>query len=161
MLGKGSGKLRVTLPSDKEILLSRVFDAPRRLVFEVMTKPEHVRRWWCMDGCTMTVCDIDLRVGGGYRYVMITPDGQEVGFHGEYREIVAPERIVHTEIFEPFPDSPALVTMTLEERDGKTHYQTLVVHTTQQARDMHVNSGMEQGADIALDRIEQIATTLR
>ena len=161
MVGKSSGKLNVSLPSDKEILMTRVFDAPRHLVWEAMTKPEYVRRWWCcMDGFKMTVCEIDLRVGGKYRYVMVGPDGNEVGFRGEYREIVAPERVVHTEIFEPFPDSPSLVTMTLEERDGKTHYQTLVLHDTKEARDMHVNSGMEVGANMALDRLEEIARSL-
>lgn len=161
MAEKSSGKLVVTVPSDKEILLSRVFDAPRHLVFEAMTKPELVRRWWCcFDGFTMPVCDIDLRVGGKYRYVMVGPDGGEVGFRGEYQEIVAPERIVHTEIFEPFPDSPSLVTMTLEERDGKTYYQSRVVHQTTEARDMHLKSGMENGANIALDRLEEIARSL-
>jgi uncharacterized protein YndB with AHSA1/START domain len=156
-----SGKLRVTTPSDTEILLSRVFDAPRSLVFEVMTTEEYVRRWWCcMDGYTMPVCEIDLRVGGRYRYVMVGPDGAEAGFHGEYREIVVPERVVHTEIFEPFPDSPALVTMTLQERDGKTQYQSLVAHTSRTARDMHIASGMETGAGLALDRIEAIAGEL-
>ncbi len=161
MAGKSSGKLQVTLPSDKEILLSRVFDAPRHLVFEAMTKPEHVRRWWCcMEGFTMPICEIDLRVGGGYRFVMLGPDGNEVGFHGEYREIVRPERIVHTEVFEPFPDSPALVTMTLEEREGKTYYQARVVHQTKEARDMHIESGMEHGANLAFDRLEEIARAL-
>lgn len=158
---RSSGKLQVTLPSDKEILLTRVFDAPRRLVFEALTKPEYVRRWWCcMDGFRMTVCDIDLRVGGKYRWVMVGPDGNEVGFRGEYREIVAPDRIVHTEIFEVFPDHPALVTMTLEERDGKTYYRSLVLHDSKESRDAHVNSGMEVGANIALDRLEEIAREL-
>ncbi len=161
MAGTSSGKLNVTLPSDKEILLTRVFDAPRHLVFETMTKPEYVRRWWCcMDGFKMTVCDIDLRVGGKYRYAMVGPDGNEVAFRGEYREIVAPERVVHTEIFEPFPDSPTLVTMTLEERDGKTYYQSRILHDTKQARDMHVSSGMEVGANLALDRLEEVARSL-
>lgn len=158
---KSSGKLAVTLPSDTEILMERVFDAPRPLVWEAMTKVEHVRRWWCcMDGYTMTVCEIDLRVGGAYRYVMVGADGNEVGFRGEYREIVAPARIVHTEIFEPYPDSPTVVTMTLEERDGKTHYTSRVVHDSQYARDMHVQSGMEYGANLALDRVEEIAQAL-
>lgn len=158
---RSSGKLEVTLPSDTEILLTRVFRAPRHLVWEAMTKVEHVRRWWCcMEGFTMPVCEIDLRVGGSYRYVMVGPDGGEVGFRGEYREIVVPERVVHTEIFEPFPDSPSLVTMTLEERDGKTYYQSRVAHDSQFARDMHVQSGMEQGADLALDRLEEIARSL-
>jgi uncharacterized protein YndB with AHSA1/START domain len=161
MARASSGKLTVTLPSDKEILLARVFDAPRHLVYEAMTKPEYVRRWWgCMDGVTMTVCEIDLRVGGKYRYVTRMPDGSEFGFNGVYQEIVAPSRIVHTEIFEPFPDSPTLVTMTLEERDGKTYYQTHVVHQTKEARDMHVQSGMEGGANLALDVIEEIAHEL-
>ncbi len=157
---RGSGQLKVTLPSDREILLSRVFDAPRHLVWEAMTTPAYVRRWWCMDGFTMPVCDIDLRVGGAYRYLMISPDGQEVGFRGEYREIVAPSRIVHTEIFEPFPDHPALCTLTLEEQGDKTRYQTLVVHDTKESRDAHVNSGMESGADLCLDRVEEIAREL-
>lgn len=156
-----SGKLEVTLPSDTEILMKRVFDAPRHLVFETMTKPEYVRKWWCcMDGFTMPVCEIDLRVGGAYRYLMIAPDGSEIGFRGEYREIVVPERIVHTEIFEPYPDAGTLVTMTLEERDGKTHYQSLVQHQTKEHRDMHVASGMESGADLALDRLEEVARSL-
>src|SRR5262245_66348416 len=102
---KGSGKLEVTLPSDKEILLKRVFDAPRHLVFEAMSKPEHVRRWWCCgEGFSMPVCEIDLRVGGKYRYVMRSPEGSEFAFNGVYREIAAPGRVVHTEIFEPYPD---------------------------------------------------------
>lgn len=161
MAEKSSGKLKVTLPSDKEILLSRVFDAPRHLVFEAMSKPEYVRRWWCcMEGFTMPVCEMDFRVGGKWRYVMVGSDGNEVAFNGVYREIVAPERIVNTEIFEPFPDSPAIVTLTLEERDGKTYYQSLVLHTTKEARDAHANSGMEYGAGLALDRIEEIARSL-
>jgi uncharacterized protein YndB with AHSA1/START domain len=156
-----ANKLTVTLPSDRELLLTRVFDAPRDLVWETMTNPEYVKRWWCcMEGFTMPVCEIDLRVGGTYRYLMIAPDGSEVGFRGEYKEIVAPSRVVHTEIFDPFPDSPALVTLTLEERGGKTYYQSRVLHTTKEARDMHVQSGMEQGAGIALDRLEAIAQTL-
>jgi len=152
-----SGKLTVALPSDLEILLARVFDAPRERVFEALTRPEHVRRWWCwMEGATMPVCEIDLRAGGTYRFV--TRGGcagvGEVAFHGEYLEVVRPERIVHTEVFEPFEDSPAHVTVTLEERDGRTHYRALVRHTTRDARDMHVQSGMEEGAGVALALLE-------
>jgi uncharacterized protein YndB with AHSA1/START domain len=161
MAARGSGALEVTLPSDKEILMQRVFDAPRRLVFETMTRPEYVRRWWCcMDGFTMPVCEIDLRVGGRYRYVTRGADGQEFGFHGVYREIVVPERIVHTEIFEPFPQEETVCTMTLEERGGKTHYRCLVVHATKEGRDGHIASGMEGGANIAFDRLEEIAREL-
>lgn len=161
MNARSSGKLEVTLPSDKEILLARVFDAPRALVFEAMTRPEHVRRWWCwMEGATMPVCEIDLRVGGKYRFVTSGGDCGEVAFHGEYLEVVRPERIVHTEVFEPFEDSPAHVTVTLEERDGKTYYRALVRHTTREARDMHVQSGMEDGAGVALDLLEEVARSL-
>ena len=157
---KGSGKLKVTLPSDTEILMTRVFDAPKRLVFEAMTRVEHVRRWWCcMDGFTMTVCEIDLRVGGRYRYVMDGPNG-EVGFNGVYKEIAAPDRLVHTEVFEPFPNAASVVTITLEERDGKTHYTARTQHQSKTFRDAEISSGMEVGADIALDRMEEVAQAL-
>jgi len=161
MVGKSSGKLEVTLPSDKEILLTRVFDAPPRMVYKVMTEPEFVRRWWCcMDGATMPVCEIDLRVGGKWRFVMRGPDGNDIGFHGEYREIAPAERVVNTEIFEPYPDSPTLVTTTLQAQGDKTLFKSLVVHTTKEARDMHVQSGMEDGAAIAYDRMEEAAHAL-
>jgi len=108
----------------------------------------------------MPVCEIDFRVGGTYRFVMHAPSCGEVAFHGEYKEIVVPEHIVHTEIFEPFPDSPALVTVTLEERGDRTLYRALVLHTTKEARDMHVQSGMEEGAGQAFDRLEDLARAL-
>lgn len=156
---RGSGKLKVTLPSDTEILLTRVFEAPRRLVYEAMTKPEYVRRWWCcMDGWTMTVCEIDLRVGGRYRYVMVGPHG-EVAFNGTYKEVVAPERVVHSEFFEPHPDG-IVVTITLEERDGKTYYSSLSTAISKAQRDLIIESGMEVGADIGLDRMEEVAQSL-
>jgi uncharacterized protein YndB with AHSA1/START domain len=158
MTPRGSGKLRVTLPSDKEIVLERVFEAPRDLVFAAMTRPEYVRRWWCcMEGFTMPICEIDLRVGGSYRYVMIAPDGSEVGFRGVYREIVAPERIVHTEIFEPFPEEETVCTLTLAEDNGRTLYRCRVVHATTAGRDAHIASGMEGGANVAFDRLEEVA----
>jgi uncharacterized protein YndB with AHSA1/START domain len=161
MAGTSSGKLSVTRTSDTEIVLRRVFTAPRHLVWETMTRPEYVRRWWCcMDGYTMPVCEIDLRVGGKWRYVMVGADGTEVGFYGEYREIAPPGRLVSTEIFAPFPDSPSVVTLTLEERDGVTHYQNVVVHDSKIACDMHLQSGMEHGANLALDRLEEIARSL-
>lgn len=156
-----SAKLSIALPSDTEILMTRVFEAPRHLVFEAMSKPEYIRRWWgCMDGFTMPVCEVDFRVGGKYRFVGRAPDGNEFGFSGEYLEIAAPAKIVNTEIFDPFPDSPAICTMTLEERDGKTYYSNLIKHDSQQARDAHVGSGMEYGAGLGLDMIEEIAQGL-
>jgi uncharacterized protein YndB with AHSA1/START domain len=157
----GSGKLKVSLPGPKEILLERVFDAPRPLVFAAITTPEHVRRWWaCFDGSTMPVCEIDFRVGGTYRYVTRMADGSEFAFHGVYREIVPPERIVNTEIFEPFPDEETVCTLTLDERDGKTYYRCLVVHETAEGRDGHIAAGMESGADLAFDHVEAIAREL-
>jgi len=161
MVGKSSGKLVVTLPSDKEVLLTRSFDAPPRLVYEVMTKPEYVRRWWCcMDGFSMPVCEIDLRVGGKWRYVMRGPDGKDIGFHGEYHEITPAVRVVNTEVFEPYPDHPALVTSTYHAQGDRTLFKALVLHDTKESRDMHVNSGMEQGAGIAYDRLESAAREL-
>ena len=100
------------------------------------------------------------RVGGKWRYAMVGPDGNEIGFHGEYREIAAPERCVQTEIFEPFPQEVTVCTMTLEERGGKTYYQCHVLHMTKEGRDAHVGSGMEVGAALALDRLEDIAQQL-
>jgi uncharacterized protein YndB with AHSA1/START domain len=113
-----------------------------------------------MPGMTMPVCEIDFRVGGRYRNVTRLEDGHEFAFHGEYKEIVTPERVVHTEIIEPNPDEPTLVTMTLEERDGKTHYRSHILHETPEGREAHVSSGMEVGAGLALDRIEEIALAL-
>ncbi len=161
MAKKPSGKLSITQPSDTELLMTRVFDAPRALVFETMSKPEYIRRWWgCMEGMTMTVCDVDFRVGGKYRFVSRMADGNEFGFSGEYKDIAVPSKITNTEIFDPFPDSPALCQMTLEERDGKTYYANLIKHDSKAARDAHVQSGMEYGAGLSLDEIEAIARSL-
>ena len=153
---------KVTLPTDEQILITREFDAPKHLVYRAATEPELVRRWWHAKRGEMTVCDIDLRVGGRWRYVMVTTEGgQEVAFRGEYNEIVPQERIVSTEIFEPFPDAPSRNTMTLEERDGRTTLPILVEHETKAHRDMHVQSGMEEGLQDALDLLEEVAGVLR
>ncbi|MGE0868328.1 MAG: SRPBCC family protein [Kofleriaceae bacterium] len=161
MAQKRSGKLKITLPSNTEIHYSRVFDAPKHLVFEAFTRPEHVRRWWgCMDGFTMTVCDIDLRVGGTWRYVIVGPDHNEVAFNGVYKEIAAPDRLVNTEIFEMFPDAATLVTSSFVERDGKTHYEALQTFPDQASRDAAIASGMEEGADLGYDRLEEVARSL-
>ncbi|MGE0548262.1 MAG: SRPBCC family protein [Kofleriaceae bacterium] len=161
MAQKRSGKLKVTLPSDTEIHYSRVFDAPKHLVFEAFTKPEYVRRWWgCMDGYTMTVCDIDLRVGGTWRFVIVGQDTNEIAFTGVYKEIAPPDRLVNTEIFEMFPDAETLVKSSFVERDGKTHYEAIQTFPNQQARDGAVTSGMEEGADIGYDRLEEVAKSL-
>ena len=151
----------VTLPADNQILIKREFDAPAELVYKAYTTPELVKQWWHANRGEMTVCDIDLRVGGSWRFVMEAPNFGEVAFHGEYREIVPNERLVSTEVFEPFPDSPALDTLELTEQDGRTLLELLVEHQTKQARDAHVESGMEDGLQDALDLLERVAVELR
>ena len=158
-----SGSAVVTLPTDTQILITREFDAPKHLVYRAWTTPELVRRWWHARRGEMTVCEIDLRVGGKWRYVMIADGGMEVGFHGEYREIVPNERLVATEAFEGIPDADehaALNTLTLTEVDGRTMLTVLVEHPTQLGRDMHIQSGMEPGMQDALDLLEQVAGSL-
>jgi uncharacterized protein YndB with AHSA1/START domain len=145
----------VTLPSDTQILITRDFDAPAHLVYRAWTTPELVRRWWAGRHGEVVSIDIDLRVGGIWRYVMTANEGFEVAFHGEYREIAPDERLVHTEVFEGAPDSPALSTVTFEQADGQTKLAILVDHKSREARDAHLNSGMEEGLQEAMDLLEQ------
>ena len=147
----------VTLPADDQILITREFDAPRHLVYKAWTTPELVKRWWHANRGEMTVAEIDLRVGGRWRYVMVTPDGFEVAFHGEYREIVPNERLVSTEVYEAAPDAEAVDTLTLTEADGRTTLTLLVQHASKEHRDAHIESGMEDGLQDALDLLEQVA----
>ena len=156
-----SGTATVTLPEAEQILITREFDAPRHLVYEALTTPELVRRWWHAKRGEVTVCEIDLRVGGQWRYVMVTPEGFEVAFHGEYREIGPGERIVSTEIYEGMPDAEALNTVTLTEVDGRTTMTVLVEHLSQEHRDAHIESGMEAGMQDAYDLLEEVAVSLR
>jgi uncharacterized protein YndB with AHSA1/START domain len=153
---------QVTTPSDCEIQMTRVFNAPRRLVFEAMTKPEHVRQWWGRlgDGYSVPVCEIDFRVGGKWRFVNRRPKG-EAAFHGEYREIDPPARVVFTEIFEAFPDTVSVVTADLTEEDGKTHLVATVRYPSLQVRDLVIASGMSKGAAISYDRLEDLLATLQ
>ena len=151
----------VTLPQDTQILITREFDAPARLVYRAWTEPDLVRRWWSADRGEVTSVDIDLRVGGAWRFVMTANAGFEVAFHGEYREIVPAQRMVWTEVFEGMPDAEALSTITFSEADGHTTVRILVEHTSQEHRDAHVNSGMEDGLQEALDQLEEVARSLR
>ena len=155
-----SGSAVVTLPSDNQILITRDFDAPRHLVYRAWTTPELIRRWWSGDRGEVTSAEVDLRVGGGWRYVMIANGGFEVAFHGEFREIVPNERIVSTEVYEGVPDAMAVNTLTLTEQDGRTTLTILVEHADRQSRDMHVESGMEAGMQEAMDHLEQVARSL-
>jgi uncharacterized protein YndB with AHSA1/START domain len=159
-----SGTATVTLPSDRQILITREFDAPKHLVYKAWTTPELVKRWWHANRGEPTVAEIDLRVGGTWRYVMVTPDGVEVAFHGEYREIVPNERLVSTEVYEGIPDAEehaALNILTLTEQDGRTTLTVLVEHPTNEGRDAHINFGMEDGMQDAMDLLEQLAISLR
>jgi uncharacterized protein YndB with AHSA1/START domain len=150
----------VTLPSDTEILITREFAAPRHLVWQAWTTPEHVRRWWSSNRGEVTVAEIDLRVGGRWRYVMVTGDGQEVAFSGVYREIMVDERLVSTEVYEAYPDAEALNILTLTGDGDRTRMEILVQHSSREHRDMHVDSGMEDGLQDALDLIERVAISL-
>ena len=156
-----SGTARVTLPKDEQILITRELDAPKHLVYKAWTTPELVRRWWSGRRGEVTSAEIDLRVGGMWRYVMVTEGGFEVAFHGEDREILPNERIVSTEVYEAMPEGEALNTLTLTEMDGRTTLTILVEHTSKEARDAHVNSGMEVGMQEGMDLLERVAVSLR
>ena len=158
-----SGTATVTLPTDEQILITREFDAPRHLVYKAWTTPELVRRWWNAKRGEVTVAETDLRVGGTWRYVMVTDDGFEVAFHGEYREIVPNERIVSTEAYEGVPDPDAnatLNTATFTEVDGRTTLTVLVEAPSKEIRDAIIDSGMEAGMQDAMDLLEQVAIEL-
>jgi uncharacterized protein YndB with AHSA1/START domain len=155
-----TGTLSVTLPSDREIRLTRVFSAPRRLLFEAMSKPEHMVQWWGPRGYTMTVSAMDFRAGGAYRFVHRAPDGSEFAFRGEYREVVPPERIVQTFEWEGLPGHISVETMTLDERDGKTTLTVNSLFASVEDRDGMLQSGMEKGAGESYDRLEQFVQTL-
>lgn len=156
-----SGRAVVTLPTNTEILITREFAAPKHLVYRAWTTPDLVRRWWSGDRGEVTSIDIDLRVGGAWRYVMVAHGGFEVAFHGEYREIVPNERIASTEIYEGAPEAPAESTVTFTEDQGRTTVTVLVRHTCQEHRDAHIDSGMEDGLQEAMDHLEQVSTSLR
>ncbi len=159
-----SGTATVTLPTDEQILITRKFDAPKHLVFKAWTTPALVERWWHANRGEVTIVEIDLRVGGRWRYAMVTDGGFEVAFHGEYHEIVPDERIVSTEVYEGIPEPEehaALNTATFTEKDGRTTLTLLVEHTSREDRDAHVDSGMEDGLQDALALLEQVAGSLR
>ncbi len=164
MAAVSSGTATVTLPTDTQIQITREFGAPKHLVYKAWTTPELVKRWWHSNRGEMTTCEIDLRVGGTWRYVMVAEGFGEVGFHGEYREIVPNERLVSTEVYEGIPDADehaALDTLTLIEADGRTTLEILVQHQSKEHRDAHIASGMEDGMQDAMNLLEQVAVSLR
>ena len=159
---RNSDSYKVTTPSDTEIHMTRLFDAPRALVFEAMTKPEHIREWWGRlgEGYSVPVCEVDFRLGGQWRFVNRHPRG-DAAFHGEYREIAAPERVVFTEIYEAFPDTVSVVTSMLTEEAGKTRLTVTVRYPSLEVRNAVVESGMARGAGISYDRLEDLVELLQ
>jgi uncharacterized protein YndB with AHSA1/START domain len=157
-----SDTFKVTTPSEQEIRMTRLFDAPRQLVFEAMTKPEHVKRWWgCLgEGYSVPVCEIDFRLGGTWRFVNRHPKG-EAGFHGEYREIAPPAHVVFTEIFDDFPDVVSVVTSDLTEEGEKTRLTVTVRYPSKDVRDMVMATGMSKGAAVSYDRLEDLVAELQ
>jgi uncharacterized protein YndB with AHSA1/START domain len=158
-----SGAAKVTLPTDEQILITREFDAPRELVYRAWTTPELVKLWWGGKRGEVTLAEIDLRVGGMWRYVMVCSGGYEVAFHGEYRDIVPNERIVATEVYEGAPadqalGEPPVTTVTFTQADGRT---TLTDCHSSELRDMIIESGMESGMQESMDALEQVASSLR
>ncbi len=145
----------LTTPADRTAVITHVFNAPRELVWQAMTQPEHVRQWYGLRAMTMITCEIDLRVGGRWRYVLRSPDGQEYGFSGEYREIVAPERVVFTEGFEAMPGHEYVVTAVYTEQDGKTTLTSTLLYQSNADRDGHLGSGMEGGMRETYERLDQ------
>jgi uncharacterized protein YndB with AHSA1/START domain len=159
MTNTSSGKLAVALPSDLEIVMTRTFAAPRELVFEAHTKPEHNTRWWGPRAHDMPVCEMDFRPGGAWRFVQ-QAGGEEYVFHGTYLEIVPPERIKWTFAWEGMPGHPVTETMVLREKDGKTTLTTTSVYASKEDRDGMLQAGMEGGASESFDRLEELLPEL-
>ena len=158
-----SGTMTVTLPSEREIVLTRAFDAPRDLVFEAWTTPEHVRRWWGPRSATPVHFEAEVRPGGEWRYVILGQDGNEVPFKGVYREVTRPDRLVYTEIFdvEPFNQGePAVNTVTFTEEGGKTLVTVTTDYQTQEVRDFVLSTGMEGGAAESYDRLGELLQSM-
>jgi uncharacterized protein YndB with AHSA1/START domain len=147
-------------PGKTSFTTRRIVDAPRALVFDAFTKCEHLKNWMGPKSLTMVSCESDLRAGGRYRFVFRAPDGSEVGFSGEFKEVARPERVVRTFVFEPIPDAAALETLELTEADGKTTITTTTLHKTVENRDGHVNSGMEAGMTEGYARLDELLAGL-
>ena len=152
---KNTGSLQVTTPSDREVRLTRVFDAPRQMVWDAFTKPELMKRWFGPRGWSLAECTIDLRVGGGWRFILQGPEGQKMGMRGVYREIEAPERSVHIETFDDYPGE-SVVTAVFTEKGGKTTMEATVLYASKEVRDTVIQSGMEHGAAESYDKLAEV-----
>jgi uncharacterized protein YndB with AHSA1/START domain len=151
----------VTPLSDTEVRITRTFRAPRALVWQAMTRPEHVREWYGPRATKVTSCEMDVRVGGKWRIVMRASTGDEVAFSGEYLDVQAPARIVQTWRFEPIPDAESVETMTLEERGETTRMTALVKHSSKENLQGHLQSGMEEGMRETYERLDELLGTMR
>lgn len=152
--------LNVTTPTDRELVMTRVFNAPRSLVFDALTKPELLRRWYGPSGWSLVVCEIDLRVEGAWRFVSRRPDGKQIGQRGVYREIVAPARLVNTESWEDWNPGELLVTTILVEQAGTTTLTVTSLFPSQEVRDMLIKSGMTSGAAETYDKLEEYLASI-
>jgi uncharacterized protein YndB with AHSA1/START domain len=152
-----TGTLTVTTPTDREIVLRRVFDAPRRMVFDAFTKPELLKRWFGARGWNLVVCQVDLRVGGTWRFVSHGPDGTDMGHGGMYREIVPPDRLVYTELFDDqsYPGE-SLITHDFVEQNGKTTLTSTLLYASQESRDIVLSYPMERGVAQGYDRLDEL-----
>jgi uncharacterized protein YndB with AHSA1/START domain len=155
---KNTGTLKVTTPTDREVVLTRVFDAPRSMVWDAFTKPELLQRWFGPRGWSLVVCEVDLKVGGGFRFVLRGPDGRDMGMRGVYREIVPPERSVHMEAFDDYPGE-SQVTSAFVEQGGKTTLTATVLYPSKKIRDIVIQSGMEHGAAESYDKLAELLAT--
>ena len=152
---RNTGTLKLSAPTDREIVLTRVFDAPRDLVFDAFTQPELLKRWFGPRGWSLDVCEVDLRVGGGFRFLMSGPNGKQMGMRGTWREIWAPERTIHTESFDDYPGESE-VTAVFTEHEGKTTLTATVRYATKEVRDLVLQSGMERGAAESYDKLAEL-----
>jgi uncharacterized protein YndB with AHSA1/START domain len=152
---KNTGNLKLTTPSDREIVMTRVFDAPRRMMFNAFSKPELLKRWFGPHEWTLTTCEVDFRVGGGFRFILRGPDGKEIGMRGTYREIAPPERSVHVKSFDDYPGE-SQVTGVFVEQNGKTTLTVTVLYDSKEVRDAVLQFGMEHGAAESYDRLAEL-----
>lgn len=152
---KESATLHVTTPTDREIVLTRFFDAPARLVFDAFSKPELLKRWFGPRGWSLSVCEVDLRLGGAWRFVLRGPDGREMGMRGVYRELAPPHRSVHSESFDDYPGE-SIVTAVFEEQGGKTKLTATILYPSKEVRDIVLQSGMARGAGESYDKLAEV-----
>jgi uncharacterized protein YndB with AHSA1/START domain len=155
---RNTGTLKVTTPTDLEVVMTRVFDAPRRMVYDAFRKPELLKRWFGPRGWTLVECEVDFRVGGGFRFVLQAPDGRKMGMRGVYRELAPPERSVHMESFDDYPGE-SQVTGVFIEQGGKTTLTVTVLYASKEVRDAVLQSGMEHGAAESYDRLAELLAT--